>query len=120
MQIAKVGAYSRPIPGAIETLAALRTQGLENRLLPWLSASSDGCTPPMARAEGIEVDHVLAGDDLPAGASGAYMALANMLALHAPDVSRCVKVDDTSRVSKKAAMPACGLLVSPFLVLLLA
>lgn len=116
MQIAKVGAYSRPIPGAIETLAALRTRGLKIGSCSGYPRQVMDVLLPMARAEGIEVDHVLAGDDLPAGGRpGAYMALANMLALCAPDVSRCVKVDDTQpgiEEGRNAGMWTIGLALS--------
>ncbi len=96
LQIAKVGQYSAPIPGAVRTLEWLREQGLKigscsgyprevlNRLLP------------QAQAAGIAPDHVVAGDELAAGGRpGPYMALANVLALGISDVRACVKVDDT-------------------------
>lgn len=116
MQIAKVGAYSRPIPGAIETLAALRARGLKIGSCSGYPRQVMDVLLPMARAEGIEVDHVVAGDDLPAGGRpGAYMALANMLALQVPDVRRCVKVDDTQpgiEEGRNAGMWTVGLALS--------
>lgn len=51
---------------------------------------------PLAAARGIAADHVVAGDDLPAGGRpGPCMALANVLALRIGDVRACVKVYDT-------------------------
>lgn len=116
MQIEKVGDYSRPIPGAIELLAALRARGLKIGSCSGYPCQVMNVLLPMARAEGITVDHVVAGDELPAGGRpGAYMALANMLALQLPDVRRCVKVDDTKpgiEEGRNAGMWTIGLALS--------
>ena len=86
MQIDKVGAYSRPIPGAIDMLAALRARGLKIGSCSGYPLPVMAVLRPMAEAEGIVVDHLVAGDELPAGGRpGAYMALANLLALASPD-----------------------------------
>jgi len=96
MQIAKVGAYSQPIPGAVQTLVALRERGLKLGSCSGYPRQVMDVLIPLARESGIEFDHVVAGDDLCAGGRpGAYMALSNMIALHLPDVRACVKVDDT-------------------------
>ena len=116
MQIEKVGNYSRPIPGAVELLASLRSRGLKLGSCSGYPRQVMDVLLPMAKAEGIEVDHVVAGDELPAGGRpGAYMALDNMLALHLPDVRRCVKVDDTRpgiEEGRNAGMWTVGLALS--------
>jgi phosphonoacetaldehyde hydrolase len=49
-----------------------------------------------ARAQGLQLDHTVAGDDLkPGGRPGPWMALANVIELGVRDVAACVKVDDT-------------------------
>ncbi|AOY00063.1 phosphonoacetaldehyde hydrolase [Jeongeupia sp. USM3] len=96
MQIAKVGQYSQPIPGAIDTLAWLRGQGLKIGSCSGYPRQVLDVLLPLARVQGIEPDHVVAGDDLAAGGRpGPWMALANVIALAVGDVGRCVKVDDT-------------------------
>lgn len=116
MQIEKVGDYSRPIPGAIDMLAALRARGLKIGSCSGYPLPVMAVLRPMAAAEGIVVDHLVAGDELPAGGRpGAYMALANLLALGSPDVRRCVKVDDTLpgiHEGRNAGMWTVGLALS--------
>lgn len=97
MQIQKVGDYSQPIPGAVETLAWLRAQGLKIGSCSGYPRQVLDVLLPLAAARGIAPDHVVAGDELPAGGRpGPYMALANVLALKIGDVRACVKVDDTT------------------------
>ncbi|MBB1598633.1 phosphonoacetaldehyde hydrolase [Variovorax sp. UMC13] len=97
MQIQKVGDYSQPIPGAVETLAWLRAQGMKIGSCSGYPRQVLDVLLPLAAARGIAPDHVVAGDELPAGGRpGPYMALANVLALKIGDVRACVKVDDTT------------------------
>ncbi|MRT32151.1 phosphonoacetaldehyde hydrolase [Herbaspirillum sp. CAH-3] len=96
MQIAKVGQYSQPIEGAAQVLAWLRGQGLKIGSCSGYPRQVLDVLLPMAADDGIRPDHVVAGDELPAGGRpGPYMALANMLALKIDDVAGCIKVDDT-------------------------
>lgn len=94
MQIAKVGEFSAPIAGAVQTLQWLRANGLK-------VGSCSGyprevlTALPQAEAAGLKPDYVVAGDELEAGGRGPPMALANVLALGIGDVRACVKVDDT-------------------------
>ena len=116
MQIEKVGLYSTPIPGAIDTLRALRNQGIKIGSCSGYPRQVLNVLLPMAERHGVKVDYAVAGDDLPAGGRpGAYMALANMLALKLPDVARCVKVDDTEPgvlEGRNAGMWTVGLTLS--------
>lgn len=116
MQIAKVGEYSQPIPGAVETLAWLRTSGLKIGSCSGYPRQVMEVLLPLARSQGIEPDHVVAGDDLPTGGRpGPFMALANVLALSIGDVRACVKVDDTApgiEEGRNAGMWSVGLALS--------
>jgi phosphonoacetaldehyde hydrolase len=97
MQIQKVGDYSQPIPGAVETLGWLRAQGLKVGSCSGYPRQVLDVLLPLAAKAGIAPDHVVAGDELAAGGRpGPYMALANVLALGVSDVRACVKVDDTA------------------------
>lgn len=116
MQIEKVGAYSKPIPGAIETLAWLRAQGLKIGSCSGYPRQVLDVLLPLAAKAGIVPDHVVAGDELAAGGRpGPYMALANVLALRVSDVRACVKVDDTTpgiEEGRNAGMWCVGLTLS--------
>lgn len=116
MQIEKVGAYSQPIPGAIETLAWLRAQGLKIGSCSGYPRQVLDVLLPLAAQAGIVPDHVVAGDELAAGGRpGPYMALANVLALRVGDVRACIKVDDTTpgiEEGRNAGMWCVGLTLS--------
>ena len=53
LQIAKVVDFSAPIAGVVDTLAALRAEGPEDRLLLGLSASGDGKAGTGRRRPGL-------------------------------------------------------------------
>jgi phosphonoacetaldehyde hydrolase len=116
MQIDKVGAYSQPIPGAVETLAWLRARGIKIGSCSGYPKQVMDVLRPLAKQAGIAPDHVVSGDELPAGGRpGAYMALANLLALQVPNVRACVKVDDTApgvEEGRNAGMWSVGLALS--------
>jgi phosphonoacetaldehyde hydrolase len=116
LQIEKVGAYSQPIPGAVETLAWLRSRGIKIGSCSGYPKQVMDVLRPLAKQAGIAPDHVIAGDELPAGGRpGAYMALANLLALQVPNVRACVKVDDTTpgvEEGRNAGMWSVGLALS--------
>lgn len=96
MQIAKVGEFSAPIDGAQQVLQWLRTNALKVGSCSGYPREVLNQLLPQAAQAGIAPDHVVAGDELPAGGRpGPYMALANVLALGISNVRACVKVDDT-------------------------
>lgn len=97
LQIARVAEYSAPIPGALDTLNALRARGLKIGSCSGYPRVVMDRLQPHAAACGYSPDHTVATDDLPAGGRpGPWMALANVLALGIGDVRHCVKVDDTA------------------------
>lgn len=96
MQIAKVGEFSAPIAGAVQTLQWLRANGLKIGSCSGYPREVLKQLLPQAEAAGVKPDYVVAGDELEAGGRpGPFMALANVLALGIGDVRACVKVDDT-------------------------
>ena len=96
MQIAKVGEFSAPIEGAVQTLQWLRSNGLKVGSCSGYPREVLNQLLPQAEAAGVKPDYVVAGDELEAGGRpGPFMALANVLALRIGDVRACVKVDDT-------------------------
>jgi len=97
LQIERVGHYSKAIAGAVETLAALRAQGIKIGSCSGYPRAVMDKLLPIAAAQGIAPDHAVATDDLkPGGRPGPWMALANVIELGAKDVAACIKVDDTT------------------------
>ncbi|NDI83988.1 phosphonoacetaldehyde hydrolase [Undibacterium crateris] len=96
MQISQVAQYSAPIPGALETLQALRERQIKIGSCSGYPRQVMNTLLPHASQAGITVDCAVAADDLAAGARpGPWMALQNVIALGITDVAACVKVDDT-------------------------
>lgn len=116
LQIAKVGEFSAPIAGAAEVLQWLREQGLRTGSCSGYPRVVLDKLLPQAAAAGVAPEHVVAGDELTAGARpGPFMALANVLALGLTDVRACVKVDDTVpgiEEGRNAGMWSVGLSLS--------
>lgn len=116
LQIAKVGEFSAPIDGAAEVLRWLRDQGLRTGSCSGYPRVVLDKLLPQAAAAGVAPEHVVAGDELEAGARpGPFMALANVLALGVSDVRACVKVDDTVpgiEEGRNAGMWSVGLSLS--------
>lgn len=116
LQIAKVGEFSAPIDGAAEVLRWLRDQGLRTGSCSGYPRVVLDKLLPQAAAAGVAPEHVVAGDELAAGARpGPFMALANVLALGLTDVRACVKVDDTVpgiEEGRNAGMWSVGLSLS--------
>ena len=116
LQIAKVGEFSAPIDGAAEVLRWLRDQGLRTGSCSGYPRVVLDKLLPQAAAAGVAPEHVVAGDELAAGARpGPFMALANVLALGVSDVRACVKVDDTVpgiEEGRNAGMWSVGLSLS--------
>jgi phosphonoacetaldehyde hydrolase len=95
LQIAKVGEYSALIPGALESIAALRQAGLKIGSTSGYPKEVMNKLIPIAAAAGYSPDYVVASDEVPKGRPSPAQALANVIALGLDDVAACVKVDDT-------------------------
>ena len=116
LQIERVGAYSQLIPGAHDTLMALRAQGLKIGSCSGYPRAVMNTLLPLAAQNGFAPDCAIAADDLHAGARpGPWMALANVIELGIRRVAACVKVDDTAvgiAEGLNAGMWTVGLAVS--------
>lgn len=96
LQVERVGLHSRLIPGALETVQALRGKGIK-------IASTTGYPRQvmielirLANEQGYHPDCTVCADDLPAGSRpGPWMALDCVQQLQIHAVGHCVKVDDT-------------------------
>jgi len=95
LQIAKVGEYSALIPGALESITALRQAGMKIGSTSGYPKEVMNKLIPIAAAAGYSPDYVVASDEVPNGRPSPAQALANVIALGLDDVAACVKVDDT-------------------------
>ena len=96
LQIEKIAEHSALIPGALETIAALREQGLKIGSCSGYPAQVMAKVVELAATNGYIADHVVATDEVPNGRPWPAQALANVIALGIDDVGACVKVDDTT------------------------
>ncbi|RJG12313.1 phosphonoacetaldehyde hydrolase [Pseudomonas cavernicola] len=95
LQIEKIAKHSALIPGALETIAALREQGIKIGSCSGYPAQVMEKVVQLAATNGYVADHVVATDEVPNGRPWPAQALANVIALGIDDVAACVKVDDT-------------------------
>ena len=96
LQIEKIAEHSALIPGALQTIAALREQGLKIGSCSGYPAQVMAKVVELAATNGYIADHVVATDEVPNGLPWPAQALANVIALGINDVGACVKVDDTT------------------------
>ncbi len=107
--------YSAMIPGALETIAVLRAQGIAIGSTTGYPRSVMDGLAPLAAAQGYRPDCCITVSDVARGRPWPDMPLANALALGVADVSGCVVVDDspTGLSSGRAAgMWAVGIVAS--------
>ncbi len=97
LQKAKVAEFSDPVPGALETIALLRREGIKIGSCSGYPRDVMDILMPAAAEKGYSPDAVIVSDDLQAGARpGPWMALQNVIELGVHAVNHCVKVDDSA------------------------
>ena len=95
LQIEKIAEHSALIPGALDTIAQLRVQGIKIGSCSGYPKQVMDKVVALAATNGYIADHVVATDEVPNGRPWPAQALANVIALGIDDVAACVKVDDT-------------------------
>ncbi|MCF5173150.1 phosphonoacetaldehyde hydrolase [Pseudomonas canadensis] len=95
LQIEKIAEHSALIPGALDTIARLRVQGIKIGSCSGYPKQVMDKVVALAATNGYIADHVVATDEVPNGRPRPAQALANVIALGIDDVAACVKVDDT-------------------------
>jgi phosphonoacetaldehyde hydrolase len=95
LQIEKIAEHSALIPGALDTIATLRAQGIKIGSCSGYPKQVMDKVVALAAHNGYVADHVVATDEVPNGRPWPAQALANVIALGINDVAACVKVDDT-------------------------
>ncbi|WP_300526399.1 phosphonoacetaldehyde hydrolase [Aminiphilus sp.] len=87
--------YAAPIPGAVDTVAALRAEGLRIGSTTGYTAEMMNVLVPEARDRGYAPDVVITPDDVPAGRPWPWMCYVNAMRLGVFPLERLVKVGDT-------------------------
>ena len=96
LQVERVGLHSELIPGALQTVAALRQQGCKIGSTTGYPRVVMNRLMGLTATQGYAPDCTVCADDLEAGSRpGPWMALDCVRQLKIGAVSRCVKVDDT-------------------------
>ena len=107
--------YSAMIPGALDTVNALRERGVAIGSTTGYPRSVMDGLMPLAAAQGYAPDHCVTVSDVARGRPWPDMPLANAIALAAPDVRACVVVDDSPTglmAGRAAGMWAVGITAS--------
>lgn len=107
--------YSRLIPGALETVDALRARGIAIGSTTGYPRSIMATLAPLAQAQGYSPDFCVTADEVAHGRPWPDMVLANVPALNVRDVRACVVVDDSPSgliAARAAGMWAVGVSVS--------
>lgn len=95
LQLKCLSDYSQLIPGALDTVKALRQRGYK------IGSTTGYLTEMMkinlkdAKRQGYEPDSTVCASDVPAGRPYPYMCLQNVINLGVSPVEACVKIDDT-------------------------
>jgi phosphonoacetaldehyde hydrolase len=95
LQLKCLSDYSALIPGAKETVAALRKRGLKIGTTTGYSADMVGINEKDAKRQGLVPDCVVSASDVPVGRPSPFMAQLAMIKLGVYPVEACVKIDDT-------------------------
>ncbi len=94
-QLACLERYAELVPGALETVAALRGRGVKVAANSGYSRDMLEVCLAAARRQGLELDDAVAASDVPAARPRPAMCLLGAARLAVSDVAACVKVDDT-------------------------
>ncbi len=92
---ASLESYTEPIPGVVETIAALRVQGIKVGSTTGYTRSMMDVVLPAAAARGYVVDNCVTPDGLPAGRPAPYMIYKNMMELAVSSTDCVLKYGDT-------------------------
>jgi phosphonoacetaldehyde hydrolase len=110
-----VARHSDPIPGALDTIAALRARDIRIGSTTGYPREVMKNLRPVAEKKGYRPDHCCTVSDVVRGRPWPDMCLDNALALGAPDVRACIVVDDSPSglaAGRAAGMWAVGVAAS--------
>lgn len=87
--------YAAPIPGVVDTVNALRAEGIRFGSTTGYTRKMMDIVIPAAEKYGYKVDNCVTSDEVPAGRPFPYMIYRNMIDLAIPSVDCVVKCGDT-------------------------
>ena len=87
--------YAEPIPQVVETIAALRRQGIKVGSTTGYTDRMMEIVIPAAARKGYVIDNCVTSDHLPAGRPAPYMVYRNMIDLAIPSTDSVLKYGDT-------------------------
>jgi phosphonoacetaldehyde hydrolase len=87
--------YTDPLPGVVETIEKLRSQGIKIGSTSGYTKAMMEVVIPEAEKKGYHVDDCVTSDNLPAGRPWPYMIFKNMIDMKISSVQSVVKVGDT-------------------------
>lgn len=87
--------FTTPIPGVLDTMKALRAEGIRIGSTTGYTRKMMDIVRPGAATKGYTVDNLVTPDDVPGGRPAPYMIYKNMIDLAIPSVNNVVKVGDT-------------------------
>jgi phosphonoacetaldehyde hydrolase len=112
MLITTVPRHAEPIPGLIETVRALRQQGVKIGSSTGYTAPIMEALVPAARAQGYTPDAMVCATDVPAGRPYPWMCYLNAIHLQVYPLEAVVKIGDTLsdiEAGRNAGMWSIGL-----------
>lgn len=95
LQLECLSKYSALIPGALESVAALRSRGIKIGSTTGYLTEMMKINQADAKRQGYSPDVTVCASDVPAGRPLPYMCLQNAIKLGVSTVHACVKIDDT-------------------------
>jgi len=95
LQLECLSQYSAMIPGALETVAAMRRRGMKIGSTTGYLRDMMAINLRDAKKQGYEPDSTVCASDVPAGRPYPYMCLQNVISLQVSPVESCVKIDAT-------------------------
>lgn len=115
IQRAVLARHADLVPGVLETIAFLKSRGVAIGSTTGYTRALMEALIPSARANGLEVDHVICIDDVPEGRPAPWMLLRSAERLNAFPIAGVVAVDDTCvgiEAAKHAGAVAVGVTLS--------
>ena len=87
--------YAEPLPGVVETISKLRSQGIKIGSTTGYTAEMMQTVRPAAERRGYVVDSCVTSDGMPGGRPKPYMVYKNLTELDIEDRREAVKIGDT-------------------------
>ena len=95
LQLAVLPDHAAPVPGCLQTVAALRARGLRIGSTTGFTRAMMNVLAPEAARRGFAPDVIVTADEVRRARPWPDMCLRNVMELGVSSVSACVKVDDT-------------------------